>query len=447
MSHRAICFVIMPFGRKGDVSGREIDFDVIYKQIIDPAIRKVGFEVVRADEELNAGMIHKAMFERLALSDYAIADLTIFNPNVYYELGVRHALRPQTTTLMCAQDSRLPFDVGNLRALPYALDASGHPSTPEAARDALIRQLDYCRTHDEPDSPLFRLVTGFKAPNVDHAKTDVFRREVAYSRDFKAKLRTARAAGPGKDIEALDAVRGELGPMGVVEAGIVIDLFLSYRAVKAWDRMVSLHDDMDPVLRNTPLAQEQCAFALNRLGRGEEAETILTALIADRGPSSETYGLLGRVYKDRWDAAKKAGDLAAAGWADMAIDAYLKGFEADWRDAFPGVNAVTLMALTAPDDERISRIAPVVRYAVQRKIERGVGDYWDFATLVELEVIAGDLSAAQKLLPKALAALRERWEAETTARNLALIRDSWIEAGKDPSHLSKIIAALQARAG
>ncbi len=230
-------------------------------------------------------------------------------------------------------------------------------------------------------------------------------------------------------------MRTELGPVGVVEAGIVIDLFLSYRAVKAWDQMVLLYDDMDPVLRHTVLVQEQCAFALNRLGRSEEAEAMLAELIGERGPSSETYGLLGRVYKDRWDAAKKAGDLAAAGWADMAIEAYLRGFEADWRDAFPGVNAVTLMALTSPDDERIGRIAPVVRYAVQRKIERGAGDYWDFATLVELDVIAGDVGAAQKILPKALAALRERWEAETTARNLGLIREflgrSW--QGCEPS--------------
>jgi hypothetical protein len=50
MSYRAICFVIMPFGRKADVSGREINFDAIYKQIIDPAMRAVGLEAVRADE-------------------------------------------------------------------------------------------------------------------------------------------------------------------------------------------------------------------------------------------------------------------------------------------------------------------------------------------------------------------------------------------------------------
>jgi len=117
MPYRAICFVIMPFGRKPDASGREIDFDVIYKDIIEPSIRDVGFDSVRADEEVNAGIIHKAMFERLALSEYAIADLTIFNPNVYYELGVRHAVRPQTTVLLSAEASRLPFDIGNLARL------------------------------------------------------------------------------------------------------------------------------------------------------------------------------------------------------------------------------------------------------------------------------------------------------------------------------------------
>ena len=159
-------------------------------------------------------------------------------------------------------------------------------------------------------------------------------------------------------------------------------------------------------------------MALNRAGRGDEAETALTALIDERGPSSETYGLLGRVYKDRWDAAKKADDLAAPAWAEKAINAYLKGFEADWRDAYPGINAVTLMALTDPEDERIAKLAPVVRYAVERKIARGAPDYWDFATLVELAVIAGDMKEAKKLLPQALVHLTEGWNAETTARNL-----------------------------
>jgi hypothetical protein len=68
------------------------------------------------------------------------------------------------------------------------------------------------------------------------------------------------------------------------------------------------------------------------------------------------------------------------------------------------------------------------------------------ATLVELAVITDDLEAAEGLLPRALANLREPWEAETTARNFSLIRDAWQSRGKDATRLSAIIAALQARA-
>ena len=188
MSYRSICFVIMPFGRKPDASGRDIDFDAVYKQIIEPAVMDVGFEPVRADEEVNAGLIHKAMYERLMLSEFAIADLTIFNPNVYYELGVRHALRPQTTVLIAADASRLPFDVGYLRTLPYTLDETAQPKDAAGARAALAKKLEDCKTHGEDDSPLFKLLDGLKPPEIDHSKTDVFREQVTYSRDWKNKL-------------------------------------------------------------------------------------------------------------------------------------------------------------------------------------------------------------------------------------------------------------------
>ncbi len=112
----------------------------------------------------------------------------------------------------------------------------------------------------------------------------------------------------------------------------------------------------------------------------------------------------------------------------------------------PGVNAVTLIALTDPEDARIAQLAPVVRYAVERKIARGDADYWDHATVVELAVITGQLGEATKSLPKALAKLDEGWKAETTARNLSLIRDAWRGAGKDDSQLAKIIVALEERA-
>jgi hypothetical protein len=74
---------------------------------------------------------------------------------------------------------------------------------------------------------------------------------------------------------------------------VIVDLFLSYRAVKAWDDMIRLAARMPRPLTATVMVQEQLGLALNRAGRGEEAERVLLDLLRARGPSSETYGILG----------------------------------------------------------------------------------------------------------------------------------------------------------
>jgi hypothetical protein len=113
-----------------------------------------------------------------------------------------------------------------------------------------------------------------------------------------------------------------------------------------------------------------------------------------------------------------------------AIEAYLRGFEADWRDAYPGINAVTLMELSEPPDPRRHELIPVVRYAVGRRIAASQPDYWDHATRLELAVLARDEQAASAALGDALAAVRESWEPETTARNLRLIREAQERRGE-----------------
>jgi hypothetical protein len=188
--------------------------------------------------------------------------------------------------------------------------------------------------------------------------------------------------------------------------------------------MVALFDRMPPPLAATVMVQEQLALALNRLGEGERAESVLLELLDRRGPSSETYGILGRVSKDRWRRDAEHGELAARGLLKRAIDAYLRGFETDWRDAYPGINALSLMEVQDPTDPRREILFPVVGYAVERRIRSGQADYWDDATGLELAVLRGDQEAAMHALADAAAALRERWEAHSTAANLRLIRQA-----------------------
>lgn len=426
-----LCFVLMPFGQKPDVSGKIVDFDAVYKDLIAPAIRDAGLDPIRADEEMTGGVIHKPMFERLIFCKFAVADLTTANANVFYELGVRHAVRPWSTVLIFSKGgSQLPFDVAPLRAMPYTLTEEGKPAGLEATKGALAGRLAEAReaAKKEPakDSPIYQLVESY--PDIDHTKTDVFRDRVQYSEELKKKLAAARKQGA----DALRAAEKEMGDLGSVESGVLVDLFLSYRAVKAWDDMLGLVERMPRELSGTVMIQEQLGLALNRAGRGEEAEKVLLDLIEKRGPSSETYGILGRVYKDRWEAAAKAGkSMQARGLLDKAIDAYRKGFEADWRDAYPGINAVTLMEVKEPPDPRRLEILPVVSYAVERKIAAGKPDYWDYATRLELAVLGKDEGKAAQALGDALAVVRESWEPETTLRNLRLIREAREKRGED----------------
>lgn len=441
-----LCFVLMPFGKKTIPSGTTVDFDAVYHDLIAPAIGAAGMEPLRADEEVTGGVIHKPMFERLMLCDFAVADLTGASANVFYELGLRHGIRPATTVLMFAGSERTPFDVAPLRAMPYQLGPDGKPSGVEADRAGLRKLLDAARAqHGKPstDSPVFQLVDGYSAPDIARLKTDVFRDRAQYAVEARNRLAAARHAGK----DALRQAASTLGDLKDLESGVVIDLFLSYRAVSDWQAMVDLAAQMPAPLAHSAMVREQLGFALNRLTRRDEAELVLRDVIKERGPSSETNSLLGRVYKDRWDEARNSKDvLNAAGWLARAIDTYLQGFEADWRDAYPGINAVTLMELKSPPDPRRFELLPVVTYAVKRRIAKGTPDYWDHATLLELAVLQKDEQAATDAAADALAAVRENWEPETTARNLALIRNARSSRGENLAWISAIEEALDRRA-
>jgi tetratricopeptide (TPR) repeat protein len=437
-----LCFVVMPFGVKPDGQGGSVDFDAVYNELLAPAIRAAGLEPLRADQEVVGGLIHKPMYERLILADYAIADLTTANANVFYEVGVRHAVRPYSTVLVSADVKRVPFDLAPDRVLPYHLDPAGRPADPDGDRAAVVKALEAARASDT-DSPVFQLIGDLPRPEIDRLKTDVFREQAAYSAEAKEKLARARA----QDAEAVRAVEQGLGALDDVEAGILVDLLLSYRATGAWQDMIRLVEAMPEPIRRTLLVREQYGLALNRAGRSDDAERELRAVIEDHGPSSETYGLLGRVYKDRWEAARGDSILKGQGYLDQAIDAYRRGFEADWRDAYPGINTVTLMEIRDPGGTAQQELVPVVRYSNRRRIDGGAPDYWDHATRLELGVIGRDRAEAIAGATAALAAVRESWEPESTAYNLSLIRRARADAGEGIEWADEIERELRQAAG
>ena len=365
----------------------------VYRELIVPAVREAQLEPFRSAPQSS----HAMLFEQLLLCPFAVVDVTAWEVETFYYLGVREGYRPATTVLVIAEGAPPPSGGEIPRPIVYQPRGGLAQSRPAVAQAlASLR-----RTPPRPS--LFY----FLQTSTDHTKTDVFREQFQNS---------GAAAG---------------------EAAALVARLLSHRAASAWSEMVDLASTMPLPLAHAVLVREQTAWALNRLGRRDEAERILLELIGERGPSSETCAILGRVYKDQWDEAHDPKRL------QKSIDAYLAGFEADPRDAYPGINAVTLMELRDPPDARAKKLLPVVRYAVERKIAQGHPDYWDYATLLELAILAEDQPEAEKTLANALAAIRELWEPQTTARNLRLIRESRARRGRGVPWAEAIEHTLQ----
>jgi hypothetical protein len=145
------CFVIMPIG-SGDAYQTHRNR---YVHIIQPAVeglRRDGeqvFRCVRADFVTESGSITRDLLGRLYRSDAVLADLTDLNPNVFYELGVRHALRTGTI-LIALKGTKPPFDVGDLRVIPYEDRVGGEKDAIPQIQDLLLSLLAEPRPSDSP---------------------------------------------------------------------------------------------------------------------------------------------------------------------------------------------------------------------------------------------------------------------------------------------------------
>ena len=449
MSNKAICFVDMPFGKKPDLaSGVEVDFDHIYEAAIRPAIEEAGLEPVRGDQERTGGIIQIPMFGRLLLSEYVVVDMTLANPNVFYEMGIRHTAKPFTTVPIFAAIHNIPFDVALVRSVPYNLDNG--KLTDEAAlalKDAILARLkEAINGPTSKDSPLFQLIPGFPAIDLPHEVTEIFQDQVRHCDEFRDRLAQARAKPSDEErMSALLEIEQSLGNLKVAQASLMVDLMLSYRDASAWDRMVALSDDFPDSLKANVMVRQQRALALNRRnqpGDRDQALAIVDKLVKEKGGDPETFGILGRIHKDRYKELKQKGNIMASAALDDAIDAYRKGFESDPRDYYPGVNAVTLLIQKGGEDalKEAQRLAPMVSFAVARRGGASSSDYWDLATVLELSVISEDWKMAIRVLPKVLASAKAAWIIKTTLDNLLLVK-----AARYTAELNGIIPELQAR--
>jgi O-acetyl-ADP-ribose deacetylase (regulator of RNase III) len=154
MDDRAYGFVVMPFGEKTDVNGDRINFDDIYAGLIRPALEKAGLQALRCDEIGEAGWIHIDMFRHLLEAPVAVVDISTLNPNVLYELGVRHALKECVTVLIRRAGTHIPFNLSGFRVMEYASDAKSW----ENARRELSDFIQAGTRSHSIDSPIHQVL-------------------------------------------------------------------------------------------------------------------------------------------------------------------------------------------------------------------------------------------------------------------------------------------------
>ncbi|MCK9894008.1 macro domain-containing protein [Frankia sp. AgB32] len=154
MNGRGKCFVISPYGQRTGTDGGVIDFDRLYEDVFAAAVGTMGFSAVRCDRIPQAGLIHRDMLRHIAVDDLAVVDITTANPNVFYELGVRHALKPTMTVITKMRGADVPFNIRDLRIIEYP----GPDGSFEETRAEICRFIAFGIQSNEPDSPIYSLV-------------------------------------------------------------------------------------------------------------------------------------------------------------------------------------------------------------------------------------------------------------------------------------------------
>jgi tetratricopeptide (TPR) repeat protein len=428
-------FVAMPYGTK-----QGIDFDAVYRELIQPALQAQGFEVFRADQERRAGNIRADMFQELLLADLVVAELSIDNPNVWYELGVRHALRARGVLQIQALRDYLPFDVYVDRSLRYHLTKNGQPDPIhlDADRAALGEfAVQTIRSwHGRKVSPVYSLLRSLQEPEWRKLRVaDVAEFWDAYDA-WADRVTVARKQQRPGDILVL----AEEGPTRVLRleayrtaATALRSLGLFEFALEQTEHALELDpDDLE--------SRREKGLLLGRLKRYDEAQTWLQRVVDEHPTDAETRSLLGRIHKDAWTSAwrqpgmtteqMRARAAEAVELLRLSLDSYRQAFLADPGHAYSAINAATLWHLLVDlTGERAGAaerkaIEGGTRWAATAATEHNPNDYWAVVTLADLEVLVGNARTVKQAYNKAVARADKDWFAlDSTRQQLLLLRD------------------------
>jgi hypothetical protein len=478
-------FIVRPFGKKfiakrdkntqKIIEEVEFDFDRVENELIAPALKNLNITGGTTGEIFEPGDIREEMFSLLLIADMVIADITTYNANVFYELGIRHALRDKKTILIkCPGFDETPFDIVGYRYVSYQKD------DPSAAVPLLIKALEEARLSDRKDSPVFNLLPKLvpQDPEKLMAVPADFTEEAEIASRSKQTGILSLMADEAEDfqwkIPAIRLIGEKLFEMKAYENGRII-----------WEKIVKLYpDDVE--------ANELLATIYQRLAEKEiascpeEGEELLAQSelaidkvlknisLTNNDKRAEAFALKGRNEKMRWLQAWRklpesewSKNALESGFLFKAYESYRNAYNEDLNHFYSGINAlglltvITELARDHPDiwewlydteeqaaqklmefQEDIQNLSKTVKFSIEVKKSRlketGKTDLW--LNITEADYYCLTCKKPEKaalMYKKALSAVNPLyWEA--TIRQLKIYEQLNIV----PENIKAVLAAL-----
>ncbi|MFG2050764.1 metallophosphoesterase [Micromonospora sp. NPDC048935] len=408
-------FVIMPFGIRPLEDGTEHDFDAFYLRILKPIAQDAGFDVLRVDEVVQAGNVTHQAMQSLYQADLVVADVSVPNSNVYYELGVRQALSSGGTILVAAAGTILPFDISNQRIHFYERDFAADTVFAERYRDAL--GVSFRPANNPVHNALSALGV---APDPQSSRA-------AFEREFDAKLSRA-----DRD-EQLVALWSWTRQFPNVPTSALLALAERLAKVEDWARAAEVLQAAFPAAQGDYEVHRQRGFYLRMSGDFQGGADELEQALRLNPNDPETLGILGGTakrqnrYADALDYYSRASRIAPG-------SLYL-------RVAYAGMLILSEPARLA----EAQRLYDELRTFVD-DTETLVGDYWADLVSAEAHFVLGDFDSGIRRAEDAIRNGASPAAAGSTAEQIRMLGAAGVHPAEAAEFARWLTQAARARA-